>query len=116
MGGGKAQAAGPVVPLAAAQHTVGSKVWVVCADDGWQKGEVVKVEGGQLRVRLEGGRGEQLCAAEDCPLQNPSLYGNGVEVGGCTRLWGVRRAQADGRRRVEQRAGGGGAWARLLHP
>lgn len=62
-----------------ALHTVGSKVWVADSEEGWQKGEVVKVDGSKLHVRLEDNQ-ERVCDPEDCPFQNPSLYGNGVEV------------------------------------
>ncbi|GAB4821968.1 hypothetical protein N2152v2_009014 [Parachlorella kessleri] len=62
-----------------ALHTVGSRVWLA-AEDGWQKGEVVKLEGGKLHVKLDGTPAQtRICNPDDCPLQNPSLYGNGVE-------------------------------------
>ena len=64
-----------------ALHTIGSRVWLAAAEDGWQKGEVVKLEGGKLHVKLEGAPSQiRVCNPDDCPLQNPSLYGNGVEV------------------------------------
>lgn len=82
---------GAPVKAAGATHTVGSKVWVACADDGWKKGEVAKVDGAKLLVRLEEG-GEQLCDPQDCPLQNPALYGNGVEVGAAELRVGLASA------------------------
>ena len=62
-------------------HTRGSLVWVNDSQAGWIKGEVVSLEGSQLRVRTETG-GTRLCSPADCPLQNPSSR-MGVEVRHC---------------------------------
>ena len=53
-------------------------MWVSDAQAGWVKGEVIKLEGGQLRVRTEQGN-IGLYKADDCPLQNP-MSRMGVEV------------------------------------
>ena len=63
----------------AQHHTAGTLVWVSDAQCGWTKGEVIKLEGGQLRVRTEQGS-VGLYKADDCPLQNP-MSRMGVEVG-----------------------------------
>lgn len=94
-------------PLSA-QHTVGSRVWLADAEEGWQKGEVVKIDGGRLHVRLDEGGQERVCDPEDCPLQNPSLYGNGVEVGAAQRRhmgggavrWAAMRSSQEGPPRI----------------
>lgn len=61
-------------------HTVGSRVWLADGgEDGWIKGEVVKIENDtQLTVLLEDGS-EKVCDQADVPLQNPGM--SGVEVG-----------------------------------
>jgi len=64
---------------AAASHTLGSKVWVNDAVEGWVKGDVVKVEKGTLKVSTEKGS-IKAYKPEECPLQNPQTAG-GVEVG-----------------------------------
>lgn len=61
-----------------ASHTLGSKVWVADAEDGWVKGDVVKVDKGNLIVRTSKGS-TSTYKPEDCPLQNPQTAG-GVEV------------------------------------
>ncbi len=53
-------------------------MWVIDAQAGWMKGQVVKLEGAQLRVRTEQGS-VGLYKADDCPLQNP-MSRMGVEV------------------------------------
>lgn len=63
---------------AAASHTLGSKVWVNDAVEGWVKGDVVKVEKGSLKVSTEKGS-IKAYKPEECPLQNPQTAG-GVEV------------------------------------
>ena len=65
--------------LAPALHTVGSRVWLADGgEDGWGKGDVVKIENGaELTVRLEDGT-EKVCDQKNVPLQNPGM--NGVEV------------------------------------
>lgn len=63
---------------AAASHTLGSKVWVNDAVEGWVKGDVVKVEKGTLKVSTEKGS-IRAYKPEECPLQNPQTAG-GVEV------------------------------------
>jgi hypothetical protein len=63
----------------AQHHTAGTLVWVSDAQSGWTKGEVIKLEGGQLRVRTEQGS-VGMYKADDCPLQNP-MSRMGVEVG-----------------------------------
>jgi len=63
---------------AAASHTLGSKVWVNDAKEGWVKGDVVKVEKGTLKVSTEKGS-IKAYKPEECPLQNPQTAG-GVEV------------------------------------
>ena len=62
----------------AQHHTAGTLVWVSDAQAGWVKGEVIRLEGGQLRVRTEQGS-IGLYKADDCPLQNP-MSRMGVEV------------------------------------
>ncbi|DBA65606.1 TPA: hypothetical protein ACH3X2_002670 [Trebouxia sp. C0005] len=62
---------------AAASHTLGSKVWVNDAVEGWVKGDVVKVEKGSLKVSTEKGS-IKAYKPEECPLQNPQTAG-GVE-------------------------------------
>lgn len=62
----------------AASHTLGSKVWVNDAAEGWIKGDVVKVEKGSLKVSTEKGS-IKAYKPEECPLQNPQTAG-GVEV------------------------------------
>ena len=62
----------------AASHTLGSKVWVNDAVEGWVKGDVVKVEKGSLKVSTENGS-IKAYKPEECPLQNPQTAG-GVEV------------------------------------
>ena len=62
----------------AASHTLGSKVWVNDASEGWIKGDVVKVEKGSLKVSTEKGS-IRAYKPEECPLQNPHTAG-GVEV------------------------------------
>lgn len=62
----------------AASHTLGSKVWVNDAVEGWVKGDVVKVERGSLNVSTEKGS-IKAYKPEECPLQNPQTAG-GVEV------------------------------------
>lgn len=62
----------------AASHTLGSKVWVNDAVEGWVKGDVVKVEKGSLKVSTEKGS-IRAYKPEECPLQNPQTAG-GVEV------------------------------------
>ena len=62
----------------AASHTLGSKVWVNDAVEGWVKGDVVKVEKGSLKVSTEKGS-IGAYKPEECPLQNPQTAG-GVEV------------------------------------
>ena len=64
---------------AVASHTLGSKVWVNDASEGWVKGDVVKVEKGLLKVSTETGT-IKAYKPEECPLQNPQTAG-GVEVG-----------------------------------
>ena len=66
----------------AASHTLGSKVWVNDASEGWVKGDVVKVEQGSLKVSTEKGS-IRAYKPEECPLQNPHTAG-GVEV--CQQL------------------------------
>ncbi|KAK9809830.1 hypothetical protein WJX72_000004 [[Myrmecia] bisecta] len=58
-------------------HTAGSLVWLQDPQQGWIKGEVLKVEGAKLKVKSEKGV-EGLYNPEDCPLQNPGGRG-GVE-------------------------------------
>lgn len=65
----------------AALHTVGSRVWLADDQTGWTKGEVVKVDGSGLTVKLEDGS-QKACQQEEIPLQNPGM--SGVEV----RPWG----------------------------
>ena len=59
-------------------HTRGSLVWLLDPQAGWIKGEVLALEGSQLRVRTEAGD-VRLCSPADCPLQNPTSR-MGVEV------------------------------------
>ena len=61
-----------------ASHTLGSKVWVVDAELGWVKGDVVKVDKGNLIVSTSKGT-TGTYKPEECPLQNPQIAG-GVEV------------------------------------
>lgn len=61
-----------------ASHTLGSKVWVADAEVGWVKGDVVKVDKGNLIVSTSKGTTGTF-KPEDCPLQNPQTAG-GVEV------------------------------------
>ena len=68
----------------AASHTLGSKVWVNDAVEGWVKGDVVKVEKGSLKVSTEKGT-IKTYKPEECPLQNPQTAG-GVEVGHSHKL------------------------------
>lgn len=78
--GSLAEAACQVNMPDAASHTLGSKVWVNDAVEGWVKGDVVKVEKGSLNVSTEKGS-IKAYKPEDCPLQNPQTAG-GVEVHG----------------------------------
>ena len=59
-------------------HTVGSHVWVRDDADSWKKGEVIKLEGGSLVIKVEGGQ-QASCKPEEAPIQNPDTRG-GVEV------------------------------------
>ena len=59
-------------------HTAGTLVWVNDPQDGWIKGEVLKMEDKKLKVRTEKGA-VGLYIPEDCPLQNP-MSRMGVEV------------------------------------
>lgn len=68
-----------------ASHTLGSKVWVTDAEDGWVKGDVVKVDKGSLIVSTSKGN-TGTYKPEDCPLQNPQTAG-GVEVSVCTAVY-----------------------------
>lgn len=61
-----------------ASHTLGSKVWVTDAESGWVKGDVVKVDKGNLIVTTASGT-TGTYKPEECPLQNPQTAG-GVEV------------------------------------
>ena len=60
-------------------HTVGSRVWVRDEADSWKKGEVIKLEGESLVIKVEGGQ-QVSCKPEEAPIQNPDTRG-GVEVG-----------------------------------
>ena len=62
----------------ASHHTAGSLVWVQDPQQGWIKGDVLKVEAGKLKVRTEKGAVE-VFLPEGCPLQNPTSR-MGVEV------------------------------------
>ena len=63
---------------APALHTVGSRVWLADSEDGWVKGEVVRIEDNtSLTVKLENGS-EKVCDQNEIPLQNPGV--RGVEV------------------------------------
>ena len=64
-----------------ALHTVGSRVWLANDKDGFMRGEVIRLDGPKLRVKLEDGS-EKDCAEEEIPLQNPDQQIQGVEVGG----------------------------------
>ena len=60
-------------------HTIGTRVWL--RDDGpdsWRKGEVLKLEGGSLVIKVEGGK-QTKCSPDEAPIQNPETRG-GVEV------------------------------------
>lgn len=59
-------------------HTIGTRVWVRDEVDSWKKGEVIKVDGGSLQVRVEGGATVTV-KAEEAHIQNPDSRG-GVEV------------------------------------
>lgn len=64
--------------IAAALHTVGSRVWLADSSEGWAKGEVTSIEdGSKLTVRMEDGT-ERVCSQDEIPLQNPGV--RGVEV------------------------------------
>ena len=63
-----------------ALHTVGSRVWLADQEEGWAKGEVIRIEaedGSRLAVRMEDGT-ERMCGQDEIPLQNPGV--RGVEV------------------------------------
>lgn len=60
-------------------HTTGTLVWVHDPQEGWVKGEVMKMEGKKLKIRTEQGN-VAVYLPEDCPLQNP-MSRMGVEVG-----------------------------------
>ena len=59
-------------------HTVGSKVFVHDAEEGWCKGEVVALQGASLVVKTERGETRTVDNGEDAPLQNADS--RGVEV------------------------------------
>ena len=56
----------------AAIHTVGSRVWVTDAQEGWSKAIVEGVDNGQLVVRLDDSGAVKQVKPEDAPLQNVS--------------------------------------------
>lgn len=78
-----------MTPAAPQTHTVGSKVWARDDDreDIWQRGEVLKADGGALVVRTEKGA-EVSAGADDFPLQNLDAQGVEVNLHQC-----LRRAQ-----------------------
>jgi hypothetical protein len=59
-------------------HTQGTRVWVRDQANSWVKGEVLKIDGGNLSVRVEGGETVK-CKPEEAHMQNPDSRG-GVEV------------------------------------
>jgi hypothetical protein len=59
-------------------HTVGSKVFLHDAEEGWCKGEVVSLQGSSLVVKTERGETRTVDNGEDAPLQNADS--RGVEV------------------------------------
>jgi hypothetical protein len=65
-----------------AVHVVGSKVWVLTAEDTWLKAQVTQLhdDGQEVTVKLEDGSEKRLPAAK-CPLQN---HGRPVEVSSTT--------------------------------
>lgn len=56
-------------------HTIGSKVFVHDADEGWCKGEVVALQGSSLVVKTERGETRTVDNGEDAPLQNADSRG-----------------------------------------
>lgn len=65
-----------------ALHSVGSRVWLADSNQGWVKGEVVRIEDNvNIAVILEDGT-ERLCSQDEVPLQNPGI--RGVEVSLCS--------------------------------
>jgi hypothetical protein len=74
-------------------HTVGSKVWIKTKDgDSWVKGEVIKLDGDQLIVSLDGSNEQRKVGQEDAPLQNNDT--RGVEVRRCAMGPGIGLAAA----------------------
>lgn len=73
-------------------HTVGSRVWLKDTEEGWIKGEVLKLhEDDAVIVKMENGD-EKVFREEEIPLQNPGV--RGVEVSEialhrCTLVVGV---------------------------
>jgi len=72
-----APAAGAAAAVTAV-HTIGSKVFVHDAEEGWCKGEVVGLQGSSLVVLTERGETRTVDDGEDAPLQNADS--RGVEV------------------------------------
>ena len=64
-----------------ALHSVGSKVWLADANEGWVTGEVTRItDGTKLSVLMEDGS-ERICTQDEIPLQNPGVRGVEVRVG-----------------------------------
>ena len=59
-------------------HTIGTRVWVRDDAESWNKGEVLKLDDGNLVINVEGGK-QVKCKPEEAPIQNPDTRG-GVEV------------------------------------
>jgi myosin-5 len=59
-------------------HTVGTRVWVKDEVESWKKGDVLKLDGENLVITIDGGK-HISCKADDAPIQNPDTRG-GVEV------------------------------------
>jgi len=80
---GKGESSAPVL------HTVGSRVWLACDQEGWVPGEVLKIEDPEhLTVRLANGN-ERICSQDEIPLQNPGIRGVEVRPGqlfACTTI------------------------------
>ena len=74
-------------------HTIGTRVWVGHEMDSWAKGEVIKLEGGSLVIKVEGGE-QKKCKPEEAPIQNPDTRG-GVEVSTPVADW-LQRSLAFG--------------------
>lgn len=107
----------PAATAAAATvvHTIGSKVFVHDAEEGWCKAEVVAMQGSSLVVKTERGETRTVEDGEDAPLQNADS--RGVEVSlrtergrvSCHRARAREREERLDAKRVCARASVGGA-------